>query len=152
MSDVMLLGVLRMPMTDDPDPVMMRQFVERARQAACRIEADADEIAELRGVVERLTAEIASLVARLDELQTNERRLIAEISDLHTVMIAAAEEIQEHWEAHCDEEGYGPAKLMRRLEHGIPSQYGYTAGAFAALTAERDALRKEVHNFGGNRT
>ena len=57
----------------------------------------------------------------------------AEIAQLKTVMIAAAEEIQAHWEAHCDAEGYGPANLMRRLEEGIPSQYGYTAGAFAAL-------------------
>lgn len=41
MSDVMLLGVLRMPMPDNPDPLMLHQFVARARQAADRIEADA---------------------------------------------------------------------------------------------------------------
>jgi len=33
-----------------------------------------------------------------------------EISDLHTTMMAAAVEIQEHWQAHCDEEGCGPVK------------------------------------------
>ena len=54
MSDVMLLGVLRMPMPDEPDPMTLRQFVSRARQAACRIEADADELAELRAERERL--------------------------------------------------------------------------------------------------
>ena len=64
---------------------------------------------------------------------------IAEIASLKTVMIAAAEEISEHWNAHCDAEGYGPQNLLRRLEEGIPSEYGYTAGAFAALRAERDA-------------
>ena len=64
----------------------------------------------------------------------------AEIANLKTVMIAAAEEIQAHWEAHCDAEGYGPANLMRRLEEGIPSQYGYTAGAFEQLRAARAAL------------
>ena len=51
MSDLMLLGVLRMPM-DNPDPLTLHQFVGRARQAADRIEADAKEI-------DRLTAELA---------------------------------------------------------------------------------------------
>lgn len=65
----------------------------------------------------------------------------AQIAAFKTVMVAAAEEIAAHWNAHCDAEGYGPQNLLRRLEEGIPSEYGYTAGAFAALTAERDALR-----------
>ena len=56
-------------------------------------------------------------------------------NNLRTVMIAAAEEIHAHWAAHCDAEGYGPVNLMHRLEEGIPSEYGYTAGAFAALKA-----------------
>lgn len=71
-------------------------------------------------------------------------RLTAERDALKTVMIAAAEEIHAHWEAHCDAEGYGPANLMRRLEEGIPSRYGYTAGAFAQLKAERDAARADA--------
>lgn len=49
----------------------------------------------------------------------------AEINNLHTVMMAAAVEINEHWGAHCDEEGYGPENLVRRLETGYPEQYGY---------------------------
>lgn len=69
------------------------------------------------------------------------RRLHTENEALKTVMVAAAEEIHEHWQAHCDAEGYGPANLMRRLEEGIPSQYGYTAGRFAELQAENEALR-----------
>jgi hypothetical protein len=44
MSDVMLLGVLRMPMPEYPDPLTLRQFVDRARQAADRIEADAAKL------------------------------------------------------------------------------------------------------------
>ena len=52
---------------------------------------------------------------------------------LKTVMIAAAEEISKHWDAHCDDEGYGPVNLMRRLEEGIPAQYGYSAGDFRRL-------------------
>jgi hypothetical protein len=69
-------------------------------------------------------------------------RLRAEAEELRSVMIAAAEEIQAHWPAHCDAEGYGPANLMRRLEEGIPSQYAYTAGDFVRLRDEAEALRK----------
>lgn len=53
--------------------------------------------------------------------------LESEIKNLHTVMMAAAVEITEHWDAHCDREGYGPANLVRRLENGYPEQYGYDA-------------------------
>lgn len=61
------------------------------------------------------------------------RRLHEENARLKTVMVAAAEEIAAHWDAHCDEEGYGPVNLMHRLERGIPAQYGYKAGDFAEL-------------------
>lgn len=71
-------------------------------------------------------------------------RLRAEAEELRSVMIAAAEEIQAHWPAHCDAEGYGPANLMRRLEEGIPSQYAYTAGDFERLRAEAEALRNAL--------
>lgn len=53
MSDTMLLGVLRMPV-DESDPLCMAQFVQRARQAADRIESDAAEIARLQSEAERL--------------------------------------------------------------------------------------------------
>lgn len=73
-------------------------------------------------------------------------RLRTENAHLKTVMVAAAEEIHAHWEAHCDVEGYGPANLTRRLEEGIPSEYAYTAGDFERLRkrleeAEADARR-----------
>lgn len=61
------------------------------------------------------------------------RRLHEENARLKTVMVAAAEEIAAHWDAHCDEEGYGPANLMHRLEKGIASEYAYKAGDFARL-------------------
>ena len=70
-------------------------------------------------------------------------RLTLDIETLNTVMIAAAEEINKHWDAHCDADGYGPVNLVRRLERGIPSEYGYTAGAFARLQAENERLTKE---------
>jgi hypothetical protein len=47
MSDVMLLGVLRMPHELLTDELSLLQFIDRARQAADRIEADALRIESL---------------------------------------------------------------------------------------------------------
>jgi hypothetical protein len=73
--------------------------------------------------------------------------LQAENAKLRTVMIAAAEEIQAHWDAHCDAEGYGPQNLMRRLEEGIPAEYSYTAGAFEELKARAEAAEQQVQEL-----
>lgn len=49
MSDLMLLGVLRMPLTMvESDPLTLIQFVGRAHEAATRIESDAKLIEQLR--------------------------------------------------------------------------------------------------------
>ena len=77
-------------------------------------------------------------------LEAERERLRGEISDLHTTMMAAAVEIQEHWAAHCDEDGYGPNNLMYRLENGIAAQYGYTAQTIVRLEAARAALSAPV--------
>lgn len=53
MSDTMLLGVLRMPIPPQPESMMLTQFVCRAREAADRIESDAETIAELRAELAR---------------------------------------------------------------------------------------------------
>lgn len=79
-----------------------------------------------------------------DALAAECERLRAEMHDLHTTMMAAAVEIQEHWAAHCDAEGYGPANLMRRLEHGIASQYGYDAETLVRIESQRDAALAEL--------
>lgn len=57
-------------------------------------------------------------------LQAEVTRLAQENLRLRTVMLAAAEEIGEHWEAHCDEDGYGPQSLQRHLREGT----GYYPG------------------------
>lgn len=97
-----------------------------------------DDIIAMRKAcdMQGLSQEFEALVAERDAAQRDNAKL-------RTVMIAAAEEISAHWDAHCDAEGYGPANLMHRLEQGIPSEYGYTSGAFAELKAERDALKAE---------
>lgn len=73
--------------------------------------------------------------------------LEAERDNLHATMFAAAVEIQAHWDAHCDAEGYGPANLMHRLERGIASRYGYDAATLQRVETERDQLRAEVERY-----
>ena len=54
MSDTMLLGILRMPLPNNPDPLTLAQFAWRAGQAADRIEHDAAEIKRLRAVLQAI--------------------------------------------------------------------------------------------------
>lgn len=76
--------------------------------------------------------------------------LEAERDNLHTTMFAAAVEIHEHWDAHRDAEGYGPANLMHRLERGIASRYSYDAKTLQRVETERDQLRAEVERLRPN--
>ncbi|MDV6318765.1 hypothetical protein [Chromohalobacter sp. HP20-39] len=60
MSDTMLLGVLRMPVDDHGD-IHLMQLIERAREAADRIEVDAKVIAEERKRADALAAHVDKL-------------------------------------------------------------------------------------------
>ena len=71
----------------------------------------------------------------------------AEIVNLHTVMMAAAVEITEHWDAHCDGEGYGPANLVRRLENGFPEQYGYDAQTLVRVEKQLAERYSEIEQL-----
>lgn len=73
--------------------------------------------------------------------------LIEENRNLRTVMMAAAVEITEHWDAHCDDEGYGPANLLRRLENGYPAQYGYGAATVVQLEKQCDELKSQMQGL-----
>lgn len=71
-------------------------------------------------------AEIAEKYRQVDPAVTHAiQMLIVERQGLLDVMMAAAVEIDSQWEAHCDDEGYGPVNLMHRLESGISTEYGY---------------------------
>jgi len=72
-------------------------------------------------------------------------KLEKEVENLKSVMVAAAEEIMEHWDAHCDKEGYGPSNLMHRLEKGLGADYsGYKPGAFKRLQDQVEELRRKL--------
>jgi regulator of replication initiation timing len=106
---------------------------------------------ELLDKIDRLQAELGDLPEAQNDMLKEIKRLKAELAEAKrditnylTTAMAAAVEIQEHWDAHCDEEGYGPVNLMRRLENGFPESYGYTAKTVVELTAERDELRAKL--------
>lgn len=85
------------------------------------------KVAEQAAEIERLVACLKKANSQTEEFERKWYLTRDENEDLHTVMMAAAVEIDEHWAAHCDEEGYGPANLMHRLEQGIATKYGYDA-------------------------
>ena len=84
-------------------------------------------------MIRPVESDYTSPVAYARALEYYCTQLEQQAEHLKTVMIAAAEEISKYWDAHCDEEGYGPVNLLRRLESGIPAQYGYSAGDFRRL-------------------
>src|SRR5690554_360182 len=68
MSDLMLIGVLRMPVTPQSDELTLRQYIDRGRQAADLIEQQAAEIDALKAHVERLRSIAFPYVDLLPEL------------------------------------------------------------------------------------
>lgn len=79
------------------------------------------------------------------------KRVEEENNNLRSVMIAAAEEIQSQWQAHCDKDGYGPSNLMHRLEKGIAAYYsGYNAGQFTKLEEENRKLSERIKELEGD--
>lgn len=141
---------------DDSSP---GSLLDRVRAVVAA--AEAGERERQRAEIERLQADDLDHRAAFGEIYSALRpayplrstwpaeieRLRADAANLRTVMVAAAEEIAAHWDAHCDAEGYGPTNLQHRLEAGIPSEYGYTAGAFATLKAERDAMEADAARY-----
>lgn len=86
MSDLMLLGVLRMPMTPErlaEDPLAAAQFIDRAREAADRIEADAEVIASLR-------ASLVDSAAELDRVRETVAELAAVVGTMAQAMAEPA--------------------------------------------------------------
>lgn len=69
------------------------------------------------------------------------------IANLHIVMMAAAVEITEHWDSHCDSEGYGPSNLVSILENGFPEQYGYDAKTMVRMDKQITELQAQVNQL-----
>ena len=86
-----------------------------------------------KGVIQEF-ARWVSEPRKVDALQAEVTRLAQENLRLRTVMLAAHEEITQHWEAHCDDEGYGPQSLVRHLSDGT----GYYPGMLERLKGGRN--------------
>lgn len=71
-----------------------------------------------------------------------------EMAELRSVMGAAAVELDAHWAAHCDADGYGPVNLQRRLERGVAVEYSaFTAKGWAAQQARIAELEAHIHTL-----
>ena len=57
---------------------------------------------------------------RLLAAETLLNQLNAENRKLRSMCKAAAAEINDQWNCHCDDDGYGPVNLMSRLEGKLP--------------------------------
>jgi hypothetical protein len=77
-----------------------------------------------KGVI-RQFAQWVSEPSKVIALQNEVARLAQENLRLRTVMLAAHQEITEHWESHCDDEGYGPQSLVRHLKEGTGFYPGF---------------------------
>lgn len=117
-------------------------WVDYKKHAA---QLDANALGLISQIMNKHTASMLEVVA--EEIKKGEKEnaeLKQEIKILHTVMMAAAVEITEHWASHCDSEGYGPVNLVRRLENGIASEYGYDAKTLLALHEKNDELKQRI--------
>lgn len=59
----------------------------------------------------------------LRQLRAEVERLRDEVRRWKSTAAEAANEIEDHWDAHCDAHGAGPVNLVRRLR-GRPDEYG----------------------------
>lgn len=118
----------------------MRDYILNLEKGLCLRPKHIDYMFKARSDYVPQASETKSPAEAMHSLQN-------ECIELRQVMVAAAEEIHEHWKAHCDEEGYGPANLMRRLEQGIAVCYpGYTIGAFQKLENKVEMLNRRLEN------
>lgn len=97
-------------------------------------EADVEELLRSHTAVIRDFARWVSEPSKVLALQSEVTRLLQENLRLRTVMLAAHDEITEHWEAHCDAEGCGPQNLVRHLKEGA----GFYPGLIDRLPGGQD--------------
>lgn len=69
-------------------------------------------------------------------LQQQVTRLSQENLRLRTVMLAAADELLEQWDAHLDADGFGPRSLLRHLQEGTGFYPGYLDAASGVCSRE----------------
>lgn len=68
----------------------------------------------------RILFEIAQDYPKSSESRIELEAAANELASLKTMCRHAADEITKHWDAHCDDEGYGPRNLVSRLSGELP--------------------------------
>jgi predicted NBD/HSP70 family sugar kinase len=95
-------------------------------------------------------ATLRGLLAEREDLTEEVERRRTQVAHLQSTAEAAAIEIEEHWDAHCDEEGAGPVNLVRRLKEKAVCYPGACETArvlqqgYDDVKAERDAARAKL--------
>ena len=82
-------------------------------------------------------SDLVALVAEVEDLRLRVRSLEVANERWAQTAWAAAEEIEEHWSAHADSDGYGPVNLIRALR-SKPQNYGPDAEAIVRKTTEEE--------------
>lgn len=82
-------------------------------------------------------SDVVALVAEVEDLRLRVRALEVANERWAQTAWAAAEEIEEHWSAHADADGYGPVNLIRALR-SKPQNYGPDAEAIVRKVTEEE--------------
>lgn len=119
MSDLMILGVLRMPVTPDSDYLTLKQYIDRGRQAADLIEQQQARIAELEIL-------IATECVRNNELAATVERLL-DITNKAGVALAMLPEdaLGEVPDNHERQGWFIRDELIYNLEQAVLHGYRY---------------------------
>ena len=92
------------------------QFLRGECTCVRQYQEDVEGLQHFPGCPVVMQRQLAEVTEQRDELAETAKRL-------RSVMGAAATEIEDHWDAHCDEDGYGPVNLLHRLRFGIAEMY-----------------------------
>lgn len=82
-------------------------------------------------------SDVVALVGEVEDLRLRVRALEVANERWSETAWAAADEIEEHWSAHADADGYGPVNLIRALR-SKPQNYGPDAEVIVRKTTEEE--------------
>lgn len=100
MSDLMLTGILRMPVTPQSDELTLTQYISCGRQAADLIEQQQQRIAELEHQLTQYRIDNLKIKAYNNELSTTIDRLRDVVIDYYAEDITNKEALDELWRIH----------------------------------------------------
>ncbi len=84
--------------------------------------------------------------ADIADLQAECQKAKADLASMAELCSQARVEIDEHWSAHTDKDGYGPTSLMQRLENAADGKvfdHAYYIERVGIAEKERDQARAE---------